>query len=65
LHDLDKVDAHDMRNRRNLAGPEVRSQLESLGFDVVASTPEEYTAFEKRDMAKWAKALEDAGIKPE
>lgn len=45
--------------------PEVHSQLESLGFDVVASTPEEYAAFAKTDIAKWAKALKDAGIKPE
>lgn len=45
--------------------PEVHSQLESLGFDVVASTPDEYAAFAKTDIAKWAKALKDAGIKPE
>ena len=50
---------------RNLRLPDVSSQLESLGFDVVASTPDEYTAFAKADIVKWAKALKEAGIKPE
>jgi len=50
---------------RILRLPEVRAQLESLGFEVTESTPEEFTAFVKAEMAKWSKALSAAGIKPE
>ena len=42
---------------------EVQSQLEMLGFDVVASTPDELTQFIKSEMAKWSKMLKQAGIK--
>jgi tripartite-type tricarboxylate transporter receptor subunit TctC len=39
--------------------------LESLGFDVVASTPDELIHFIKAEMAKWSKMLREAGIKPQ
>ena len=45
--------------------PEQRMQLEALGFDIFATTAEQYTAFAKSDMAKWAKQLKAAGIQPE
>jgi tripartite-type tricarboxylate transporter receptor subunit TctC len=45
--------------------PDVRAQLEGLSFEVIGSTPEEYTRFAKTDLARWAKALKEAGIKPE
>jgi tripartite-type tricarboxylate transporter receptor subunit TctC len=50
---------------RILRLPEVRAQLESLSFEVIGSTPEEYTRFAKADLARWAKTLKEAGIKPE
>jgi tripartite-type tricarboxylate transporter receptor subunit TctC len=50
---------------RILGMPEMRTHLESLGFDVLATTPEEFTAFTKTDMAKWAKNLKAAGIRPQ
>ena len=50
---------------RILRLPEIRGNLESQSFDVVASSPEEYDRFAKADMARWAKALKQAGIKPE
>ncbi len=50
---------------RILRAPEMRAQLESLGFDVLGTTPEEFTAFAKADLAKWAKDLKAAGIKPQ
>jgi tripartite-type tricarboxylate transporter receptor subunit TctC len=45
--------------------PEMRAHLESLGFDVLGTTPEEFTAFTKADIAKWARELKAAGIKPQ
>jgi tripartite-type tricarboxylate transporter receptor subunit TctC len=50
---------------RILRMPEIRAQLEGLSFDVIGSTPDEYTRFAKADLARWAKVLKAAGIKPE
>ena len=45
--------------------PEMRSYLESQGFDVLGTSPAEYTAWAKADLAKWARDLKAAGIKPQ
>jgi len=50
---------------RILGMPDTRGRLESLGFEVLGTTPEQFTAFAKADMAKWAKQLKAAGIQPE
>ena len=50
---------------RILRVPEMRAHLESLGFDVLGTTPEEFAAFTRTDIAKWAKELKAAGIKPQ
>ncbi len=50
---------------RILRLPELRANLEAQSFDIVASSPDEYDAFARHDMARWAKALKLAGIKPE
>jgi tripartite-type tricarboxylate transporter receptor subunit TctC len=42
----------------------VKSFLEN-GVDGVASTPEEYDAFNKAEIARWIKVARDGGIKPE
>jgi tripartite-type tricarboxylate transporter receptor subunit TctC len=43
--------------------PDVHERLEGLGVDPVANTPEEFAAFQKAEIAKWAKVVKDAGIK--
>ncbi|MBI2318427.1 MAG: tripartite tricarboxylate transporter substrate binding protein [Betaproteobacteria bacterium] len=48
-----------------LAVPDVRQKLENLGAEVIASTPEEFTALQKSEIAKWAKLVKEAGIKAE
>ena len=50
---------------RILRQPEMISHLESLGFDVLGTTPGQFTAFAQRDLAKWARDLKAAGIKPQ
>jgi tripartite-type tricarboxylate transporter receptor subunit TctC len=45
--------------------PEMRAHLENLGFEVLGTTPEQFTAFARTDMTKWAKDLKAAGIKPQ
>ena len=47
-----------------IAMPDIRERLDSLGVDPVANSPEEFAAFQKAEIAKWAKVIKDAGIKP-
>lgn len=45
--------------------PEVRERIRSDGSEVVASSPEEFAAFIKAEIVKWAQAAKAAGIQPE
>ena len=46
-----------------LALPDVRERLAGLGLEVVASTPEQFDAFVRSEIAKWAKVIKDNNIK--
>jgi tripartite-type tricarboxylate transporter receptor subunit TctC len=48
---------------RVVALPEVKERLAAIGYTPVANTPEEFSAQIKRDVARWAKVIKDAGIK--
>jgi len=48
-----------------LAAPEIRERLGAQGFEPVGSTPEEFAAYIKSEIAKWAKVIKTAGIKAE
>jgi tripartite-type tricarboxylate transporter receptor subunit TctC len=48
-----------------LNSADVRKRLLDLGADPVPGTPEEMGAFRKSELAKWAKVIRAAGIKPE
>ena len=41
---------------------EVRERFASLGADPIGSTPDEFTAFIKTEIAKWAKVIKDQNI---
>jgi len=43
--------------------PEVKERLLNLGAEVIGSTPDEFAAVIKADMAKYAKAVKEAGIR--
>jgi tripartite-type tricarboxylate transporter receptor subunit TctC len=43
--------------------PDVRSRLAAQGADPVASTPGEFDAFIKAEIAKWAKVVKESGLK--
>ncbi len=45
-----------------LKTPDVRERVLAAGSEVVASTPEEFAAFIKAEVLKWAKIVKDAGI---
>jgi tripartite-type tricarboxylate transporter receptor subunit TctC len=43
--------------------PQVKSKLLELGFEVVANTPEQFTAFQAAEFARWKKLIESRNIK--
>jgi tripartite-type tricarboxylate transporter receptor subunit TctC len=45
-----------------VARPETQANYRERGAVVVASTPEEFGAFLKRDVEKWRKVIEVAGV---
>ena len=50
---------------RAVRAPDMKERLNSLGLDVVASTPEEFGAYMRSETEKWAKVIKTMGIKPE
>jgi tripartite-type tricarboxylate transporter receptor subunit TctC len=48
-----------------LRTPEISARLASDGAEVIASTPEEFSAYLRAETEKWAKVVKAAGIKPE
>lgn len=48
-----------------LAQNEVREKIQSMGADVVGSTPEQFAAFMRSETAKWAKVVKEANIRAE
>jgi tripartite-type tricarboxylate transporter receptor subunit TctC len=45
--------------------PDAVEKLDALGFDAILSTPDEFTARVKTDIAKWANVIKTANIKIE
>ena len=41
-----------------LNDPQVKNKLVELGFEIVANTPEEFTAFQASEFARWKKVIE-------
>jgi tripartite-type tricarboxylate transporter receptor subunit TctC len=50
---------------RALRSPDVRERLTQIGFDVVASTPDEFGQFMRAEVDRWTKVVERGGIKPD
>ena len=42
--------------------PDVKEKCAQLGFDVVANSPQEFSAYIKADVEKWAKVIKDAQV---
>ncbi|MDB5856420.1 MAG: putative Bug-like extracytoplasmic solute binding receptor, family [Ramlibacter sp.] len=43
--------------------PEVRQQFHTLGAEPVGNTPEEFSAFTRAELAKWARVVKQSGAK--
>jgi tripartite-type tricarboxylate transporter receptor subunit TctC len=48
-----------------LRSPEVSTRMNQIGFDVVASSSEEFGAFMKAEVERWTAVVNKGGIKPE
>jgi tripartite-type tricarboxylate transporter receptor subunit TctC len=48
-----------------LAQPDTKERLAELGYDIVASTPQEFATRIKFEIDMWAKVIRAAGIKPQ
>ena len=48
---------------RILLSPEVKERISKSGVDVVADSPEHFSGFLKAEVARWAKVINEAGIK--
>jgi tripartite-type tricarboxylate transporter receptor subunit TctC len=44
---------------------EVKKKFNDLGVEAVSSSPQEFTAFIRSEMLKYAKLIKEAGIKVE
>ena len=57
---LYRDDMHDIA-----AQPEVKEKFSAAGLDTVSSTPAEFAAFIRAEIAKWGKVAKEANIKVE
>jgi len=51
--------------RTGLAAPEQRRMLETAGFEPVGSTPAEFAALQRAEIARWGGLIRRLGIRPE
>lgn len=47
---------------RAVMSPDVRARFAEQGFDIIMSSPQEFTEKIRRDVAKWGKVVKDANI---
>jgi tripartite-type tricarboxylate transporter receptor subunit TctC len=47
---------------RAITSPDVKARIAEQGFDIILSSPQEFTEKIKRDVAKWGKVVKDAKI---
>ena len=48
-----------------VSSPELRERLKADGSDPVGNSPEQYSTFLRNEIAKWAKVIKFANVKPE
>ena len=48
-----------------MQAPDVKEKLAAQSTDAIVGTPEEFAAYVKKEIAKWADVVRRAGIQPE
>lgn len=59
------IDRLNTELRKALANPEVRAKLALQGAEPLGSTPDEYGAYIKKEIARWGKVVQQSGVKAE
>jgi tripartite-type tricarboxylate transporter receptor subunit TctC len=52
-----------IRHRRDPAAPDTKERLATLGFDTVNNTPQQFTAYIREEVTKWAKVIKESGAR--
>ncbi|NKI95140.1 tripartite tricarboxylate transporter substrate binding protein [Rhizobacter sp. SG703] len=47
-----------------IAMPDVKAKMETLGLQYTPNTPEQFAAFGRAELTKWAKIVKDGNVKP-
>ena len=50
---------------RILNTPDIRERFHEQGFTIYSSTPQEFDAFIKAEIRKWAKVVRESGATPD
>ncbi len=59
------VDRMAAETKKALSDPTLKSDFEKLGYEVVGSSPEDFTAFLKEEVARWGSVVRTANIRME
>ena len=51
--------------RAAMATPDLAERFIALGLEPTTSSPEEFSAFVKSEIAKWAKVVKASGLRPD
>ena len=48
---------------KTLGLPDIRKRLDASGFEAIGNTPEEYAAYTRNEIDKWAKVIKASGAR--
>ena len=57
------IDRLNVATKQALASPDVRQLMTELGYEIVASSPEELDRHVQTELAKWGDVIRKAGVK--
>ena len=50
---------------RALQAPEVKERFDAQGLEIIGSSPEQFAAHLKAEIARWSKVVKAAGVRPD